>query len=106
MTKVKLTKESLLDIGGFTSLRAKQLAGKHRLQKDLRISSERVLFLANRFNKTLKSVGSKKQVQGTTLRADNFSVTDCIVLMLKKGLDVELKPEETKDLIIEARKEL
>lgn len=106
MTKVKMTRETLFAIAGFTSLKANQLAAKHLLKTDLKIQADRLQFLASRFNEVLKNAGSNKFIMATKLRADGFKVSDCVVLMLKKGLDVDIKADEIKGLIDEARKEL
>jgi hypothetical protein len=101
-----MTKEILLAIAGFTSLKAKEVAGEHLLIKGLKISNDRLLFLANRFSKILKEAGSKKWIMATTLQDSAFSVADCVTLMLKKGLDVDVKGNAILELIREARKEL
>lgn len=36
MTKVEMTRDTLLIIAGFTSLQARQLVGKHTLKKSLK----------------------------------------------------------------------
>lgn len=107
MTKVEMTRETLLRIGGFTTLTAKQLVGKQVLKKDLKISADRLQFLASDFTNILKQAGKKRFVMASTLRADGFKVADCVTLMMEKGFDiVKMKPEDVTALIAEAKKEL
>ena len=106
MTKVEMTRESLVRIAGYTSLPARQLAGKHLLKKDLNIQNDRLQFLATRLTSILTNAGKKRWVAATTLRAEGYKVSDCITLMMKKGFNFEAKPEDVSALITDAKEEL
>ena len=106
MTKVEMTRETLIRIAGYSSLKARQLAGRHILKKNLKIDDQRLAYLADRFTKILNSAGVSRWVMASTLRADGYKVSDCITLMMKKGFDIDAKPDTVAELIVEGKKEL
>lgn len=106
MTRVELTRQTLKDIAGFTSLPARRLVAKHQLKKDLSIDNERLGFLATTLNDTIEMAGSDRWVMTSTLRGDGFKVVDCVIVMVKKAFDAEIDVKSAEQLIKDAKEEL